>query len=420
MKICFDSIQINLGTAEFFKKSAIYFFVVSVLAATLQGAGLSFATLYHDLPASAHKYINNFPQYTFLKFGFIWFFLFSIVKVATFLISVISIFFYYIQDEVFNDRQRFFLYIKSKRIIIIFLIIGIIPSVLYCVIQNKWFQLAVGGKTLLPVLAIFIGISLSLYDLKKLSRWLDWGVVACLVISLLQLIQAYKYCDGICVRTTGLFIEPNTLASFALGRILILYLDRGKYYLLTIAISGLVIFLAGSRSIGIAFLISCIFFYGPNTKKLMTLFSIGLAGIFFSILSGRGIESILIRLRNFYTVDLNAIIFGNGLGSGTQASHLYAKFSGSTVVPLLQSDMQVLSLIHQGGLWLIIFLATATLWTFIFSKNNNLKYILLVFWSSGAGIISMEVWPLNIMIFMCIGYALLKKNSCKGFNESNS
>ena len=65
---------------EFYKNLAIYFFVASIGAAAFQGGGLSLATLFENEPTSMHKWKNDFQGYYWIPYGFIWFFILSILK----------------------------------------------------------------------------------------------------------------------------------------------------------------------------------------------------------------------------------------------------------------------------------------------------------------------------------------------------
>ena len=405
---------------ERFKAYSLYFFIASLLAATLQGGGLSLITILNDLPPSAHKWLIDYNNYKGFSYGFIWFFSLSTLKYVFYLMSVVTAYFYYLEGRTVLDNIKHCLSLKSTKILAAIIIIGIFPSVIVAALDNQWKLIALGLKSLIPLFAILIGFLLSRCSIKKIAFYLDFCLVSCFVIAVIQILQAYKYCDHtFCTRATGLFIEPNTLASFALARALILYFDENKHHFIIILLCALTIFLSCSRTLGFVFLVSLLFFIRGKFNRLTILMLFGLILMLFSLIKGRGIESFLLRLQNFDGINSSTILFGKGLGSGTQASHLYAKVSNDIGNALLAADMQILSFIFQGGLWYLLALIAATFWIISFGNRRDLIFIFIVFWVTGFGIVTLEVWPLNILIFMCIGYSLAK-DSVERFNENRS
>ena len=396
------------------RKFTIDFFMLAIFFTIWQGAAISLFAVYADLSPSPHKYLDEFLGEKLSGLPSYWFFFCGLLKYLFLLFTFFSVIF------ILKNNKSLFNLIISKKNIYIFLII-FTPMIFYLFINslfistvNDFFKILVlfiaGIKSFVPFLAIFLGFLICQQDLKKIATLLDFCLVINLFISVIQQINYLFSCSEIiCIRSTGLFVEPNTMAAFAIARMLLLFFEKPKTLFLIAVLVGLNIFLSGSRTLSVVFFVCLIFIMNLRSPKTIFLFVIGSILLLYSLFFGRGIQAISERFYFFKSLSLDNLLFGSGFGSGTQSHHLLNQYLYIPKTTLLPGDSQYLSFLHQGGIWLLLLLLLLMLASFKNFKNrSDFLFIYLVFWISGIGIIVMETWPLNIVTFMLLGFCIKK------------
>ena len=124
----------------------------------------------------------------------------------------------------------------------------------------------------------------------------------------------------------------------------------------------------------------------------------------------RGYSNSLNEKISFYSeFDLNHIFFGHGFGFGSQAHSLMFENYNSNIVKPPVADSQILSFIYQGGVWLLLSFAMLSIYIYKRGKKKILGLTLFIFWASSLTMVTMEVWPLNILMLLLIGHALNRR-----------
>jgi len=301
----------------------------------------------------------------------------------------------------------------------LFIAIIMMPLLTISLWTHDWLIVGAGIKAFFPLIAVVTGFILNRDDLKQISQLLWWLIFLNAVIAIAQQVLGAIVCGPNTygcdvIRSTGMFVEPNTLGAFAVGAYLInsaqsIELNnahRNQFWLL---LTFTLVILSGSRTMAIIFFI-ILFFEYPKKKLSFYLASIFSISIIWYLMDTRGYSNSLNEKISFYSeFDLNHIFFGHGFGFGSQAHSLMFVNYNSNIVKPPVADSQILSFIYQGGVWLLLSFAMLSIYIYKRGKKKILGLTLFIFWASSITMVTMEVWPLNILMLLLIGHALNRR-----------
>lgn len=387
-----------------YRKVTLFLFSAAIFSATMQGGAISIFALLNNLPTSPQKYDEEVE-------GFGAFYFFSVAK-HMFLATSVAVALFYIFDKNKKNSQWGKVELNS--------LFGIYPLIFLAIIlpmlsisffsDGGWLLVLLGAKAAFPLLAVVVGFCLDRSSVNFLAKFMDLLIYVNLFIAILQQIMGFMVCEAYTYgcssifRSTGLFVEPNTLGVLAVSRVLLMGFEDSKKNLPSLIAAISLLILSGSRTMAIVFFLAFVLQFWRGMKELIWIGALLIPPLGYLLFS-RGIESLLERLSNFRNISIEKLWFGGGFGYGTQAHHFISRLGYNVVLPP-DADSQILSLINQGGLWLLFCLAALSAW-FYFNINKKFSsLILLVFWLSATTFMTLEAWPLNILIFALIGYAL--------------
>ncbi len=400
-----------------YRRAAVFLFAAAVFCGVVQGGAISILAIINQLPTSPQKYFYDAS-------GFEWFYASSLLKHLFFLSSVTAALIYFIEGQLANERHQKIVLARQAGIFAGIFSMIFLPMLAISYYAHGWLTIFSGFKAFFPVSAIIVGFLFNRNDIKFISNLLDWLLCANLAVAIAQQGAGLIYCGAYpsgCenIRSTGLFVEPNTLATLAVSKLLLLFVDHSisdhsisdhsirNYFSLFVAF--VLVMLSASRTMAVIFFIA-LFFLQPVRRRVLYFIAIILVPIFGYLFALRGFDSLAAKISFIKYLSVGDIWFGYGFGYGSQAHNLLYKYYRSDLAPPPVADSQVLSFVYQGGLWLLLSLVAVSIKAFEMGNKRILGLALLIFWISGATIIAMEVWPLNILIFMSIGNALNQEN----------
>lgn len=382
-------------------------FLFSFVSATIQGGAVSVSALLNGLPPSPQKYFEEVP-------GFIVFYFFSMAKHVFLAASAVLSLLLFLKAAIDDARTPSVVALRRLWVAMVVSLLMFGPMLFLTLSSSDAsFLLVAGLKSWFPLLAVFVGLYLSRSDLGKFSIYLDWVIYFSLVVAILQQVSGFLNCSAYTFgcsaifRSTGFFVEPNTLGAFAVCRVLFIDLGRFRENPYSVLAAIFLLILSGSRSMALIFIFALLLQLPWRSRSLLLLSGVLLLPLGY-LFYERGLNSVWERLDLFSLLEPDYFWFGGGFGYGTQAHHLIASFGANVTLPPL-ADSQVLSLIYQGGIWALTFLVGLSAWFFLSIDKRLSGLILVVFWMSGLAIVTIEVWPLNILIFALAGHALRRQ-----------
>jgi len=179
----------------------------------------------------------------------------------------------------------------------------------------------------------------------------------------------------------------------------------------TIILSTLALLFCGSKTALVTATAPLLYIYIKVRRRqsafVMAIFA-SLVLITFANIYVRGFQSIIERFAMFYAaLGQENLMWGKGLGAGTLSIHTLSIVLPAYKVQLDYADSLYLSLLMQGGIWLLFTMLTMTM--YIFAKSNAAARVCIAtYLMLGFGMASTEIWPFNIIVFALLGW-LIKK-----------
>jgi len=397
-----------------FKKYSILLFNLAIFSAMVQGAAVTVFAIVEKRPPAPHRYFDSVSGLDFYYF-------FSIFKHLFYVASIAMALFYLSQNFLKQDKEERVIYIKYLKNIFFSLGMLYIPMLIVASQSSGgWLIFFAGLKSIMPFTAVIVGFIYNKRDLRNLSAFIDVLLLAHLAFAVLQKISGFINCGAdsfSCdqIRMTGMFLEPNTMGGVVLIKVLLSFVTETKLSNQSLLVMCGILFLSQSKTNLVIFVI-CFLLFKFKSSRLLSICILFLTLTFSYLISSRGFQSLHERFVFLTDVFNGNIWFGNGFGQGTQAHSLLKNFNYNVPeLPFL--DSQVASILYQGGIWYLFTLLILSLWLLTNIKSKSIKVLLIIFWLSAGTLMVMEVWPLNIIIFMTIGYLL--KNYLN-FNNCNS
>jgi hypothetical protein len=385
------------------------FFLCAIATAVLSDLPISVWAMLNELPTQPQKYIG----YASIV-GFYWIktFKYLFLGLAVGLALVILL-----KNRTMNR------WLLLRVIVLTGFCIG--PSIMVRLFTPDIPHFLAGFKALSSLGALLVGCYLTRQNWNEIEDLLGNLLIFNIAIALMQQVYGYFACPisatgclGITegYRSTGTFSEPNTLGALAVAGLLISAILRFKTSpsLKITILCVITLIFSGSRTSFIAALFPLLLSYSgekfnwnksPFTMIFFVIFL--LAGGWYLYI--RGFESGLERFEILCNaMPIDEWLWGRGFGSGTQSIHSYSHMNPSLPISLENIDSLYASLWIQGGAWLLVTLGITT--AYIFFKHSLLiKTTIAVFLFMGMGLVDIEVWPFNILVFSLMGW-LLKEN----------
>lgn len=331
--------------------------------------------------------------------------------------------------------------IKIPNILILLFFIFLIINVFLGICYNGFNFTLLSIRIFLPMLLIVISYNLIGFDdMKVIKRVLVYLALFEMVLGVLQILMGRAFYGpsffGIFSRVSGTFFTPNSLAifllvvnSFLLADGLKTVKDKIIFLLLSIGI------LFTSSGIGIIGLFLGLFIFTLQSMKaninvkvvLFQLFLVIFCTIIISLplVTGRGekigksaMDRFYIFTNYFFSQNGIKLLFGNGVGVGSNTSEMLKWLGDRGVVPLDQdilrekafiSDSLYTSLLAQVGLMGLMFFLFFTY--IVYRKAIVVGYtlgtiffpVLLV---ASMASITIELFPVNWIYAIVAGHAL--------------
>lgn len=305
-----------------------------------------------------------------------------------------------------------------------------------------------GLRTLSPILAFLIGAHFADKDVKVVGAVVSLLVAIESVVAIAQMAIGFGALNaGWGYRVTGTFFGPNTLAAFGIVAAVWSTLFQRRKLRLTVQLSSVFLIVAsGSRGgmLAIAALGLLTLYRRIYTPIGKTIFLVALGPAIVGAIVGAGeistrgaltdnlaIENdtrLGILLHVIHIASPFEVIFGQGLGAGTNLTYTFASYlPGMDSTKVLIADSTFASLMMQGGAVLFCafsVFAISPLVALRFQRRNcrppafasiALPIVVFVF---GMGTIATEVSPFNYLVFALYGYLSRRNISHRGRSEN--
>lgn len=384
------------------------FIGATFLSAVFQDTVMVMAGIYNKLPFGFHQNVESNP---FLPL--------YVLKVAKYLFSISAL----------CIAWRFFptnppIKVLSATIFLLF------PSILVVAFNQSYELILLGIKAWIPVFGYFIGLKI---DTTGYTRLVNLIKISLLINLSIAAYQEYFYIQHLSfndfgfetifriiknIRVGGVFLEPNTFGLYGVICMLTLIIgsriNTTKANLLYCSLAYLLIIMSVSRTALVAatFVIG-IFLIVPKIKQNKNptpflLVMVFLLLILFLMIFARGLESILIRFRDFQDLllqdNLVVNLFGRGFGTGTISSATYDHVVNGYASPMINVDSQWISIYIQGGFWLLLTLSIFLTYIFFVVASYEIKVIMIVAAIVGCNTQFIEAWPFSFILFMLMGF----------------
>lgn len=384
-----------------FKYVVSFLVCATFVSSTFQDLPMVIGGLYYELGFGFHqKYLNN--PFIYLYFLKVFKYIFLLILVGVF-INV-------------GDIKKKYGYL--------FLLI-LMPQILVDIYQENYLLVVLGLKALIPIIAYFVGRNLKskdilrLIDFMKISLWVNFIIALYQQLSTIKFLmnQESKLSEYIGIRSGGAFLEPNTFGLYALIYIITIIIAYRRNIISIsytyIFLSLIMIIFSGSRTAMISTLLVIIIFMFTNDifkkNKIIIQYSVVFLMLVFFMLSiyGRGIDSVLIRISDFYLIfkeaSLFELFFGKGFGYGTISSGTYSHIDNSFNISAINTDSQIISFFMQGGGYFLISITILYI-VYYLRSNYESRIILVVMLVLGLSVQFIEAWPFGYLAFMLLGF----------------
>ncbi len=375
-------------------------FVLAVVAAILQDLPITIWAMFNDLPTQSQKYIGF---EAILPFYWL-----KIIKYALFACAV------FLASMRISGTRRV---VQNFFWLVVPITLGLLPAIFVGASDLPWPYLIAGMKAWSPVLAVIVGIAMKREGFHLLEKILDWAIFLNVSIAIIQQIHGMNVCPIAatgCInllegyRSTGTFSEPNTMATLAIARLVLMINSRPSFLILLVGFV-LVTLSASRTSLFLYALLFSLFVASRETlggrMGARVIFSaiVGIVGIFIYV---RGMGGVLERgeiiLRYLSGPQW---LFGHGFGAGTLSMEALGHLNSQSKFSQFPADSLIASLLAQGGVWLLVWVAASLTWIMIGGAQRARAFV-SIFALLGFGMVVSEVWPINIILVALIGNAI--------------
>lgn len=385
-------------------------FLCAFSTAVLSDLPISVWAMINELPTQPQKYIGNASVV-----GFYWL---KVFKYLFFFLTLVLSLIILMRNRPEN-RQ-----LLVWGIALIATCLG--PSIILRLLSPDIPHFLAGFKAWISLGAIAVGYQMTRQNWENIEDLIVNLLILNIAIAIMQQVNGYFACPVAptgCLsiaegyRSTGTFSEPNTLGAFgALGLLVAAIVRNGNPASLKMTLLCVVtLFFSGSRTAFLAAIVPLIYIYSreklnrrtsPINSIVLCAFGLMIAGYLYS----RGLESAWERFEILRDVlGQGSLIWGYGFGAGTLSIHTYSHLNPTLPIVLQVADSLYTSLLIQGGVWLFGTLCIVAMYTF-FKLTTTIKICILVFLVMGLGMLAMEVWPFNMIVFSLVGW-LLKEDA---------
>ena len=375
------------------------------------------AAVLSDLPISVWAILNKLPTQPQKYAGYasiIEFYWLKVFKYLFFSISLLLSLSILLMNRTANRR------LLVWGIALIATCIG--PSIVSRMLSPDMPHFLAGFKAWISLGAIAVGYQMTKQNWENIENLFVILLILNIAIAVVQQVYGYFVCPiaqtgclGIAegYRSTGTFSEPNTLGAFgALGLLVAAIVRNGNRAALKMTLLCVVtLFFSGSRTAFVAATVPLLYTYSreklnwhrsPINALVLGVFGLMVVGYLYS----RGLESVWERFEIMRDVlGQGNLIWGYGFGAGTLSIHTYSHLNPSLQTALEFADSLYTSLLIQGGVWLFGTLGIVVMYAF-FKLATPIKICIAVFLLMGLGMVALEVWPFNIVVFSMVGWLL--------------